>query len=368
MERGGAAVQWYIILTMKPMFYAALFCSKFVSRADTCTPPSFIYNGYLKEYKSTYHSVVEVVCYEDYRLANGRSEALYECQENGEWQPIHDCKAGRCPKLPVVRNAKTTDSLAIPQAVGLYYCDEGYEMKGDVNYTTACVNGSWVPMPNPCHAVQCRSLHDLGHYSNISNDQVVYATEVTVTCPLGHWFDGNTTVTLFCNNSAQWNPAASPCERKLFLPKVISLMSWSLTGVDCGKPSGILNAATSYTRTDYESQVEYECLRGMWFSRGRYSATSTCNEFGQWAKLQAKCSELDKQPMAIPVTEADGSDVFGWVISGILLSIIAFIVISDIPMILRQVKDISTVRRPTKKKTRVAIKNDRQLNLTQLFS
>ncbi|XP_039548389.1 P-selectin-like isoform X2 [Pimephales promelas] len=242
----------------------------------------------------SYRSTCEFVCEGRYKLRDNSSSTL-SCGAAGQWndsQPT--CEIVKCkpedvtpPDHASVQCSDPTDFSYESQCE--YSCEEGYELKG--SSTTRCTSTTeWSSKPPTCELVQCPELiepqegqmqcnHPMGQFS--------YRSTCEFECEGGYKLRDNSSSTLFCRATGQWNDSQPTCEIVKCKPEDVTPPDHA--SVQCSDP----------TDFSYESQCEYSCEEGYEL---KGSSTTRCTSTTEWSSKPPTC-ELVQCPELIKPQE-----------------------------------------------------------------
>lgn len=234
---------------------------------------------------------------------------------------------GRCPPVPAIQNAMTSDWLTVEGSEASFSCTEGFRLpSGGKNFTLRCQQGDWQPWPISCDGKESRLLsmfvkyfvHNLcllmptvssGWVSSFGYVQLLLCqpkrshiwvisihTVPRRSFPPQQSFLGSQLLRLWSMDSRGQDVWTWVSHQFLSILKDINwsvlsflLNFFCLVAVDCGSPPIVLNAERAFSTTTYKSQVKYSCIKGKWFKRQEFSSSLTCNSSGLWDPLPGTC-------------------------------------------------------------------------------
>ncbi|XP_030637838.1 sushi domain-containing protein 4-like isoform X1 [Chanos chanos] len=173
-----------------------------------------------------------------------------------------------------------------------YFCDEGYNLKGDYRYLT-CQNGEWDgPMQISCLPIQgCARPFPIQHgtmnLSETNRGSYPLGTVLQYSCDPGYTLDGSSSIT--CTRESAWSPGPPRCVRTNLCRPPFEPENGGYT---CHpSPCGRLTQGTV---------IEYFCDEG-YNLKGDYRYL-TCQN-GEWdGPMQISC---------LPTQEKDAAPVLG---------------------------------------------------------
>lgn len=216
-----------------------------------------------------YNTKVTYSCNAGFRL-KGKSDRI--CMANKKWSNIDPpvCELLTCPKPLEIQNGHYRGSLFVVGSKVEYFCDEGYELTGDVIWT--CLKyGKWDKMVTPyCSPVQCLEPPlEENHLVLRSLDSNTGTVELS--CEDGYILHGART--LRCTMSREWNDTFPVCKQ-----------------VSCGLPPDVSFGDPSSPSTHFGSVVTYSCMAGFTLKK---EAQVRCLADGQWSLPYPECIPVE---------------------------------------------------------------------------
>ncbi|KAG8189218.1 hypothetical protein JTE90_013750 [Oedothorax gibbosus] len=221
--------------------------------------------------------VVHYACFQGYD-AHGYPRA--NCRFfNGttQWYGLDlRCIPRSCEHPGEVENARREGDIFTFTSRVTYHCEPGYELVGRANRYCES-KGEWSGVLPSCRPVQCPLPREVvnGHVEYTTS---TYKSVATYTCLYGYKLVGPKKRT--CEAEKQWEGEEPLCEE-----------------IKCGSPGILHNGYVKGTSTRFGTVIYFSCLENMTFVGE--SATTTCNEDGNWSHQVPKCMA----PCSIPSVE-----------------------------------------------------------------
>ncbi|XP_035675655.1 sushi, von Willebrand factor type A, EGF and pentraxin domain-containing protein 1-like [Branchiostoma floridae] len=254
-------------------------CQK-VQCAPLSAPTYATMTGTGNEYGDTVH----FTCLVGHTLTAGDTDRT--CQADGTWSGLQpSCTVNECPQLDTPTNGQVYGHNAYTDVM-VFFCNDGYELVGDVVRQCNQDDGTWSGTQPSCQKKECPPLSTPSN--GFMSGTNFYGDQVTFTCHSGYEISGSAVLT--CQMNQQWNGTQPTCER-----------------IHCPPLSPIANGQMSGGHL-FNDQVMFVCNSGFDLSG---SSSRTCQADGTWSGIQPVCD-----PVVCPDTS---SPAHGSVTGGLYL-------------------------------------------------
>ncbi|XP_078487576.1 sushi, von Willebrand factor type A, EGF and pentraxin domain-containing protein 1-like [Ciona intestinalis] len=235
-------------------------------------------------------------CNEGYEYVVNKTtkrEFLTTCGSDGVWEP--DLNHIECKRIECNFTVEHYDHGDILHSSnGTFYYGDQVKLE--------CIHGYWVYLdkgmksinftcsetqlfyPNPlyvkCSVVECPKPPELPH-TTLDANHTSYKSVATYTCHHGYGSSRKppkTEWSMTCMVIGLWSVNPNVVECNL---------------IDCGEPNHVQYATMIGENFTYNSIIQYECVKGKWFSRGVYGKTITCLVDSSWNATYTSCIDVE---------------------------------------------------------------------------
>ncbi|XP_053376387.1 uncharacterized protein LOC123533517 isoform X2 [Mercenaria mercenaria] len=234
-------------------------------------------NGFVNSTRTSYGTAIHITCKQNYELVG---EADIICQLNGSWNSLPECNLIDCGD-PTPEHGSSNDTVTIKGTVVRIWCDEGYNISGDV--VIICrPDRLWTGYPT-CEIIDCGTPKPDNASVSLPEGKTTYGNSAIISCLEGYNPLGSTPVSCLANGSWEVWPK---CKAE-----------------DCGDPSPNKGSANT-TETTYGTVVEITCSSGFNLSG---NSTIVCQSDGTWSDNPV-CDTSDCGPLSVANGDVDQSD------------------------------------------------------------
>ncbi|KAK2514926.1 Svep1 [Columba guinea] len=230
----------------------------------SCGKPPPIQHGYSKGETFDMGSKVEFFCDEGYEL-NG--DVSWTCQKSGKWSKKQspECVPAKCPEPPLAENQLVLREVTYQVGVVQFSCKEGYVLHGS-SVLKCLPSQQWNDSFPFCKVVQCPTPPYIPFGDPVTSS-LRFGSTVKYVCVDGFLLKGEST--LRCQADGSWS---------LPLPECIP--------VECPQPEEIQNGIVDVQGLTFLSTALYTCKPGFELMG---NTTILCGEDGQWLGGRPAC-------------------------------------------------------------------------------
>ncbi|KAJ7408534.1 hypothetical protein BTVI_59212 [Pitangus sulphuratus] len=233
----------------------------------SCGKPPPIQHGYSKGETFDMGSKVEFFCDEGYELVG---DVSWTCQKSGKWSKKRSpkCVPTKCPEPPLVENQLVLREVTYQVGVVQFSCKEGYVLHGSP--VLKCLpSQQWNDSFPFCKVVQC-SAPPYIPFGDPLTSSLHFGSTVKYICVDGFLLKGESTIR--CQADGSWS---------LPLPECIP--------VECPQPEEIQNGIVDVQGLTFLSTALYTCKPGFELLG---NTTVLCGEDGQWLGGRPVCKPI----------------------------------------------------------------------------
>uniref|UniRef100_A0A8V5H5F0 Uncharacterized protein n=1 Tax=Melopsittacus undulatus TaxID=13146 RepID=A0A8V5H5F0_MELUD len=242
----------------------------------SCGKPPPIHHGYSKGETFDMGSKVEFFCDEGYELIG---DVSWTCQKSGKWSKKQSpkCVPTKCPEPPLAENQLVLKELTYQVGVVHFSCKEGYVLHGS-SVLKCLPSQQWNDSFPFCKVVQC-SAPPYIPFGDPLTSSLHFGSTVKYICVDGFLLKGESTIR--CQADGSWS---------LPLPECIP--------VECPQPEEIQNGIVDVQGLTFLSTALYTCKPGFELLG---NTTILCGEDGQWLGGRPACKPIQcPRPKKIP--------------------------------------------------------------------
>ncbi|KAK2521486.1 Svep1 [Columba livia] len=230
----------------------------------SCGKPPPIQHGYSKGETFDMGSKVEFFCDEGYEL-NG--DVSWTCQKSGKWSKKRspECVPAKCPEPPLAENQLVLREVTYQVGVVQFSCKEGYVLHGS-SVLKCLPSQQWNDSFPFCKVVQCPAPPYIPFGDPVTSS-LRFGSTVKYVCVDGFLLKGEST--LRCQADGSWS---------MPLPECIP--------VECPQPEEIQNGIVDVQGLTFLSTALYTCKPGFELMG---NTTILCGEDGQWLGGRPAC-------------------------------------------------------------------------------
>ena len=236
-----------------------------------CSQPSDLMNGEILVEGLLYRNVARYQCDTGYRLEGPETR---KCGADGTWTGNEPhCTKIICSQPPTVEFGFALNDQWNPGDEVRYACDEGYQLSQ--TGTVFCSDdGNFTGVQPRCVKIECPSLQmipnaNLEASGNGLDDVAKYI------CHRGFELVGS--AELMCTENSAWSTRPPSCVR-----------------VTCPPPDYVPHTVIRSTGYEFESKLEYDCIRGFALQSGNLSRE--CTSDGSWSGAAPVCVSVAACP------------------------------------------------------------------------
>uniref|UniRef100_A0A8C9NBQ1 Sushi, von Willebrand factor type A, EGF and pentraxin domain-containing protein 1 n=1 Tax=Serinus canaria TaxID=9135 RepID=A0A8C9NBQ1_SERCA len=233
----------------------------------SCGKPPSIQHGYSKGETFDIGSRVEFFCDEGYELIG---DVSWTCQKSGKWSKKQSpkCVPTKCPEPPLAENQLVLREVSYQVGVVQFSCKEGYVLHGSA--VLKCLpSQQWNDSFPFCKVVQC-SAPPYIPFGDPLTSSLHFGSTVKYICVDGFLLKGESTIR--CQADGSWS---------LPLPECIP--------VECPQPEEIQNGIVDVQGLTFLSTALYTCKPGFELLG---NTTVLCGEDGQWLGGKPVCKPI----------------------------------------------------------------------------
>ncbi|PKU44337.1 von willebrand factor type egf and pentraxin domain-containing protein 1 [Limosa lapponica baueri] len=233
----------------------------------SCGKPPPIQHGYSKGETFDMGSKVEFYCDEGYELIG---DVSWTCQKSGKWSKKQSpkCVPTKCPEPPVTENQLVLREVAYQVGVVEFSCKEGYVLHGS-SVLKCLPSQQWNDSFPFCKIVQCPAPPYIP-FGDPLISSLHFGSTVKYICVDGFLLKGESTIR--CQADGLWS---------LPLPECIP--------VECPQPEEIQNGIVDVQGLTFLSTALYTCKPGFELVG---NTTILCGEDGQWLGGRPACRPI----------------------------------------------------------------------------
>uniref|UniRef100_A0A8C3QYS8 Sushi, von Willebrand factor type A, EGF and pentraxin domain-containing protein 1 n=1 Tax=Cyanoderma ruficeps TaxID=181631 RepID=A0A8C3QYS8_9PASS len=233
----------------------------------SCGKPPSIQHGYSKGETFDMGSKVEFFCDEGYELIG---DVSWTCQKSGKWSKKQSpkCVPAKCPEPPLAENQLVLREVSYQVGVVQFSCKEGYVLHGS-SVLKCLPSQQWNDSFPFCKVVQC-SAPPYIPFGDPMTSSVHFGSTVKYVCVDGFLLKGESTIR--CQADGSWS---------LPLPECIP--------VECPQPEEIQNGIVDVQGLTFLSTALYTCKPGFELLG---NTTVLCGEDGQWLGGRPVCKPI----------------------------------------------------------------------------
>ncbi|KAJ7417533.1 hypothetical protein WISP_63915 [Willisornis vidua] len=233
----------------------------------SCGKPPPIQHGYSKGETFDTGSKVEFYCDEGYELTG---DVSWTCQKSGKWSKKQSpkCVPTKCPEPPLAENQLVLKEVTHQVGVVLFSCKEGYVLHGS-SVLKCLPSQQWNDSFPFCKIVQC-SAPPYIPFGDPLTSSLHFGSTVKYFCVDGFLLKGDSTIR--CQADGSWS---------LPLPECIP--------VECPQPEEIQNGIVDVQGLTFLSTALYTCKPGFELLG---NTTILCGEDGQWLGGRPVCKPI----------------------------------------------------------------------------
>ncbi|KAF4804058.1 Sushi, von Willebrand factor type A, EGF and pentraxin domain-containing protein 1 [Turdus rufiventris] len=233
----------------------------------SCGKPPSIQHGYSKGETFDMGSKVEFFCDEGYELIG---DVSWTCQKSGKWSKKQSpkCVPTKCPEPPLAENQLVLREVSYQVSVVQFSCKEGYVLHGS-SVLKCLPSQQWNDSFPFCKLVQC-SAPPYIPFGDPLTSSLHFGSTVKYICVDGFLMKGESTIR--CQEDGSWS---------LPLPECIP--------VECPQPEDIQNGIVDVQGLTFLSTALYTCKPGFELLG---NTTVLCGEDGQWLGGKPVCKPI----------------------------------------------------------------------------
>uniref|UniRef100_A0A8C3NG23 Sushi, von Willebrand factor type A, EGF and pentraxin domain-containing protein 1 n=1 Tax=Geospiza parvula TaxID=87175 RepID=A0A8C3NG23_GEOPR len=233
----------------------------------SCGKPPSIQHGYSKGETFDMGSKVEFFCDEGYELIG---DVSWTCQKSGKWSKKQSpkCVPTKCPEPPLAENQLVLREVSYQVGVVQFSCKEGYVLHGS-SVLKCLPSQQWNDSFPFCKVVQC-SAPPYIPFGDPLTSSLHFGSTVKYICVDGFLLKGESTIR--CQADGSWS---------LPLPECIP--------VECPQPEEIQNGIVDVQGLTFLSTALYTCKPGFELLG---NTTVLCGEDGQWLGGKPVCKPI----------------------------------------------------------------------------
>ena len=238
-----------------------------------CPSPHRLLNGRVSFPSLSVGSVSTFKCDEGFNL---KGPEQIQCSTKGKWLTLDgleidesavECQGTLCQPPPQIPNAEVDVTSVAVGAVAVYYCRDGFEVKGDSPLKVECLqDGTWSQTDARCQAKSCGPPPPLPN-SSMGYSQTTVGSTTFYICLPGFNMVGSSFSTCLPNGTWSRGPK---CERYIETTHRIvteaqakSTTTYALPEIRlCPDPPKIPNGVVSFHSLQPGSLAVYQCLLG----------------------------------------------------------------------------------------------------------
>nr|XP_056705184.1 sushi, von Willebrand factor type A, EGF and pentraxin domain-containing protein 1 [Euleptes europaea] len=236
----------------------------------SCGEPPKVTNGFVEDTtRRVFGNEVRYQCNAGYQLIGSPT---YICQANRHWhsETPPSCVLLSCAKPPPLQHGFSQGEGFEVGAKIDFFCDEGYELKGDASWVCQ-KSGTWNKTQNPkCVQTRC-SEPPLVANQLVLKEMVDQVGVVEFSCKEGYVLCGASV--LKCLPSQQWNDSFPICKMVL-----------------CPRPPYIPFGDPVVSSLHFGSMVSYTCMDGFLL---KGVSTISCQADGSWTSPLPECIPVE---------------------------------------------------------------------------
>uniref|UniRef100_H0YSS6 Sushi, von Willebrand factor type A, EGF and pentraxin domain-containing protein 1 n=1 Tax=Taeniopygia guttata TaxID=59729 RepID=H0YSS6_TAEGU len=233
----------------------------------SCGKPPSIQHGYSKGETFDMGSKVEFFCDEGYELIG---DVSWTCQKSGKWSKKQSpkCVPTKCPEPPLAENQLVLREVSYQVGVVQFSCKEGYILHGS-SILKCLPSQQWNDSFPFCKVAQC-SAPPYIPFGDPLTSSLHFGSTVKYVCVDGFLLKGESTIR--CQADGSWS---------LPLPECIP--------VECPQPEEIQNGIVDVQGLTFLSTALYTCKPGFELLG---NTTVLCGEDGQWLGGKPVCKPI----------------------------------------------------------------------------
>ncbi|NWY42555.1 SVEP1 protein, partial [Sylvia atricapilla] len=233
----------------------------------SCGKPPSIQHGYSKGETFDMGSKVEFFCDEGYELIG---DVSWTCQKSGKWSKKQSpkCVPTKCPEPPLAENQLVLREVSYQVGVVQFSCKEGYVLHGS-SVLKCLPSQQWNDSFPFCKVVQC-SAPPYIPFGDPLTSSLNFGSTVKYICVDGFLLKGESNIR--CQADGSWS---------LPLPECIP--------VECPQPEEIQNGIVDVQGLTFLSTALYTCKPGFELLG---NTTVLCGEDGQWLGGRPVCKPI----------------------------------------------------------------------------
>uniref|UniRef100_A0A8C0BA79 Sushi, von Willebrand factor type A, EGF and pentraxin domain-containing protein 1 n=1 Tax=Buteo japonicus TaxID=224669 RepID=A0A8C0BA79_9AVES len=233
----------------------------------SCGKPPPIQHGYSKGETFDMGSKVEFFCDEGYELIG---DVSWTCQKSGKWSKKQSpkCVPTKCPEPPLAENQLVLREVTYQVGVVQFSCKEGYVLHGS-SVLKCLPSQQWNDSFPFCKVVQCPAPPYIP-FGDPLTSSLHFGSTVKYICVDGFLLKGESTIR--CQADGSWS---------LPLPECIP--------VECPQPEEIQNGIVDVQGLTFLSTALYTCKPGFELVG---NTTILCGEDGQWLGGRPACKPI----------------------------------------------------------------------------
>uniref|UniRef100_A0A8C8AQF1 Sushi, von Willebrand factor type A, EGF and pentraxin domain-containing protein 1 n=1 Tax=Otus sunia TaxID=257818 RepID=A0A8C8AQF1_9STRI len=233
----------------------------------SCGKPPPIQHGYSKGETFDMGSRVEFFCDEGYELIG---DVSWTCQKSGKWSKKQSpkCVPTKCPEPPLAENQLVLREVSYQVGVVQFSCKEGYVLHGS-SILKCLPSQQWNDSFPFCKVVQCPAPPYIP-FGDPLTSSLHFGSTVKYICVDGFLLKGESTIR--CQADGTWS---------LPLPECIP--------VECPQPEEIHNGIVDVQGLTFLSTALYTCKPGFELVG---NTTILCGEDGQWLGGRPSCKPI----------------------------------------------------------------------------
>lgn len=233
----------------------------------SCGKPPPIQHGYSKGETFDVGSKVEFFCDEGYELIG---DVSWTCQKSGKWSKKQSpkCVPTKCPEPPLAENQLVLREVTYQVGVVEFSCKEGYVLHGS-SVLKCLPSQQWNDSFPFCKVVQCPAPPYIP-FGDPLTSSLHFGSTVKYICVDGFLLKGESSIR--CQANGLWS---------LPLPECIP--------VECPQPEEIQNGIVDVQGLTFLSTALYTCKPGFELVG---NTTILCGEDGQWLGGRPACKPI----------------------------------------------------------------------------
>lgn len=238
-----------------------------------CTQPSNLTDGNVLVEGLHYQNVARYQCDTGYRLEGLR---IRKCGADGQWTGSEpQCTKITCTQPPSVEFGFPLNDEWNPGDEVAYACDEGYQMS-QAEKLFCSETGNFTGVQPRCVKIECSELRMIQNGILNAPGMTAGLDDVAkYTCQRGFELVGS--AELICTENSTWSADPPSCVR-----------------VTCLPPDYVPDAVIRSSGYEFESKLEYECIRGFALQSGNLSRE--CTAEGTWSGTAPVCVSVAACP------------------------------------------------------------------------